>query len=30
VDRALHLVHAALAISDDPPEVPPLIHEHIR
>jgi len=30
VDRALHLVHAALTISDDPLEAPPLIHEHIR
>ncbi len=30
VDRALNLVHAALTISDDPLEAPPLIHEHIR
>lgn len=30
VDRALQLVHAALAISDDPQEAPPLIHEYIR
>jgi len=30
VDRALQLVHAALTLSDDPLEAPPLIHEHIR
>jgi pyrimidine-nucleoside phosphorylase len=30
VDRARRLVHAAVTITDDPPEVPPLIHELIQ
>lgn len=30
VDRARHLVHAALTISNEPREAPPLIHERIR
>jgi len=29
VDHARHLVHAALTITADPPEVPPLIHKRI-
>ena len=30
VDRALHLVHAAISITDEQPEALPLIYEHLR